>query len=348
MSQLREPTAIDVFCGCGGVTHGLQAAGFRVLAGIELNQAGRAAFRANHPSVRRLYFDVRKVKSSTVMADLGLDVGDLDLLTGCSPCQGFSRMRTRNRRKAANDERNDLVFDFVRLIEGLLPKTILFENVPGLTSDWRFSVMIGRLRKKSYRLSYETINLADYGVPQRRKRLILVGSRLGPLAVSLVKAPHQNVRRAIGHLVKPDESDDPLHRSLSVHCAEVMERIRKTPKNGGSRSDLGPDAQLPCHQRIDGYRDVYGRMHWDKPSPTITRYCTNPSKGRYLHPEQDREITLREASLLQTFPPDYQFPHARYGRGAVASMIGEALPPVFAEKLGALINEHLLAMTPHT
>jgi len=159
------------------------------------------------------------------------------------------------------------------------------------------------------------------------------------------KGPRLTVQWAIGSLPEPKESDDPIHRSLSVHSEAVMERIRKTPRDGGSRMDLGPDAQLPCHQNFDGYRDVYGRMAWGKPAPTITRFSINPSKGQYLHPEQDREITLREASLLQTFPPNYQFPLDEFGRGAVASMIGEALPPEFAEQLGEHIKRHILTMS---
>jgi DNA (cytosine-5)-methyltransferase 1 len=266
------------------------------------------------------------------------------LLAGCPPCQGFSRMRTRNRKRAAKDDRNDLVLEFVRLAEGLLPKTILFENVPGLLHDERFDKLVRRLERKGFLLNYDTLNLAKYGIPQRRRRLILVASRLGNLSLPEAKGPERDVKWAIGSLPKPGESKDPLHSSLASHSPAVMERIKKIPKDGGSRADLGPDAQLPCHREFDGYRDVYGRMAWKKPSPTITRYSTNPSKGRYLHPEQDREISLREASLLQTFPSDYKFPLEEFGRGAVASMIGEALPPEFASQAGEHVKSHILTI----
>jgi DNA (cytosine-5)-methyltransferase 1 len=337
----QEPLlAIDVFSGCGGLTTGLRDSGFRILAGVENDEAARTAYLMNHPGVP-LFGDVTKLQATEILEALHLLRGDLDLLAGCSPCQGFSRLRTGNRRQAAEDERNDLVLHFVRLAEGLLPKTILFENVPGLLLDWRFEEMESRLAK-DFSLDYHTVDMVDYGVPQRRRRLVLVGSRLGTLDLPQPKGPKLTVRSAIASLPEPERSSDPIHRSLSVHSEAVMQRIKRIPKDGGSRMDLGPEAQLPCHKKIDGYRDVYGRMAFDKPAPTVTRYSTNPSKGRYLHPIEDREITLREVSLLQTFPPDYQFPLEKFGRGAVASMIGDALPPRFAEQLGAHIRRHLL------
>jgi len=344
MDKSRTLRAIDVFSGCGGLTTGLKAAGFDVLAGVEIDEAAVTTYRMNHPAIH-VFGDVRELTCSEVKEAFELEVGELDLLVGCSPCQGFSRMRTRNRKKAADDERNDLVLDFVRLAEGLLPKTIVFENVPGLLNDRRFTEMIDRLGQMEFSLNYDTLNLVDYGVPQRRRRVILVGSRLGEPTLPEAKGPRRDVEWAIGSLPEPEKSDDPIHRSLSVHSSAVMERIRRIPQDGGSRKDLGPDAQLPCHQNFDGYRDVYGRMAWGKPAPTITRFSINPSKGRYLHPEQDREITLREASLLQAFPPNYQFPLDEFGRGAIASMIGEALPPVFAEQLGEHIKCHILMMS---
>lgn len=341
ITTITTPTAIDVFSGCGGVTTGLAAAGFLVLAGIEIDEAAKTSYQLNHPTIHLFQEDVRNLSASEIAKALKLKVGELDLLAGCSPCQGFSRMRTRNRREAADDERNDLVLEFVRLVEELLPKTVMFENVPGLIHDGRFDQMKQRLAAKDFLINYRVINFADYGIPQRRHRLILVASRLEQIDIPVGKGPKLDVKSAIGFLPLPAESDDPIHRSVSVHSDAVMDRIKKIPKNGGSRKDLGLEAQLPCHQALDGYKDVYGRMAWAKPAPTITRFSFNPSKGRYLHPEQDREITLREAALLQTFPPDYKFPLGQFSRSAVASMIGEAVPPKFAEQLGEHIRLHI-------
>lgn len=341
-SPTSSITAVDVFSGCGGMTTGLKAARFQVVAGVEINEAARQAYQTNHPGVP-LFGDVRELLPENLMATLQLGVGDLDLLAGCSPCQGFSRMRTRNRGEAAEDERNDLVLEFARLAEGLLPKVILFENVPGLMNDHRYTLLTARLTTKGYVLDPKIVNMAAFGIPQRRRRLIILGSRLGEIHVP--EAPHRKatVRDTIEMLPSPTTSKDPVHHSVAQHSAAVLERIKRIPKNGGSRTSLGIDAQLRCHQQFNGYKDVYGRMAWDKPAPTITRYSINPSKGRYLHPEQDREITLREAALLQTFPPDYQFPLEEYGRFEVASMIGEALPPAFAEYLARQIVNHLRA-----
>ena len=323
------------------MTTGLSGAGFQVLSAVENDRAAADAYRMNHPTVKLLFRDVRELDALDLLGVLGQEVGELDLLVGCSPCQGFSRMRTRNGNAAVDDDRNDLVLDFVRLVEGLLPRAVMFENVPGLLHDKRFVEMISRLENKGFRLDYRVRNLADFGVPQRRRRLILIGSRLGPLPVPSGVGPRRTVKCAIGSLPEPSASDDPVHSSVSAHSTLVLERIKRIPKDGGSRIDLGTDDQLACHKTFSGYRDVYGRMAWEKPAPTITRFSINPSKGRYTHPDQDREITLREAALLQTFPLDYQFPLEQYGRFAVASMIGEAVPPDFARQLGEYLAVHL-------
>jgi DNA (cytosine-5)-methyltransferase 1 len=336
-----NPTAIDVFSGCGGLTTGLRSAGFQVLAAVENGAAAVASHIENHPDVRMLDLDVRQLNTTKLLSDLEIEKGDLALLAGGSPCQGFSRMRTRNGKNAAEDERNDLVLEFVRLVEELLPKVVMFENVPGLISDQRFAKLGQRLQGKGYTVAYEVLNLENYGIPQRRRRLIVLASRLSPLTIPDSEDAKYTVRQIIGSLPEPHKSDDPIHRSVTVHSEVVMQKIKKIPKNGGSRMDLGEAEQLECHKKTDGFKDVYGRMSWDKVAPTITRFSFNPSKGRYLHPEQDRAISLREAALLQTFPADYQFPLEKYGRAAVASMIGEAVPPRFAEIFGEHIKQHL-------
>ncbi len=237
-------TAIDIFSGCGGATSGLINAGFSVLTGVELDEAPAVAYQMNFPDIHLFQMDVRQLRAADIMKRFDLKAGDLDLVTGCSPCQGFSRMRTRNRKDAVEDDRNDLVLDFVRLVKGLLPKTIIFENVPGLIHNYRFNDMKRRLEELDFLLAHKVINLADYGIPQRRRRLILIGSRLGPPSLPETKGSKLTVRSAIGSLPRPEESDDPIHRSVAVHSESVMDRIRRIPKDGGSRMDLGLDAQL--------------------------------------------------------------------------------------------------------
>ena len=263
------------------MSEGLHKADFNIVATVEIDLASSKVYKLNHPSTYVFNTDIKKITANEILTTLNVPTGDIDLLAGCSPCQGFSRMRTRNRKKAVDDDRNDLVFDYVRLVEEIKPKTILFENVPGLEHDERFPKMINRLKKAGYSIDHKVINMADYGVPQRRRRLIVIGSMLGEIKIPESKAAKITVRDTIGSLPKPEESNDVLHNSLSIHSETVINRIGLIPKDGGSRLDLGEDAQLECHKRVVGYNDVYGRMAWEKPAPTITRFCTNPSKGLF-------------------------------------------------------------------
>ena len=320
----RWPTAIDLFCGAGGLTVGLKRARFRVLAGVELDPLAAATYRDNHPRVQVWERDIRRLPVAEICRKLGIRPGSLDLLAGCPPCQGFSTIRTRNAGRPAADDRNDLVFEFGRLARGLRPKAIMLENVPGLASDSRFAELCETLEALGYTVRHRVRNAADFGVPQRRKRLILLAGRGGAIPFPDSLADKHTVREALEGLPHPGDSGDEIHDLGEKRSAEIRDRIRRVPKDGGSRSDL--DGQLACHTKIDGFYDVYGRMHWDKISPTITSGCINPSKGRFLHPEQDRAITLREAALLQGFPPGYRFKLDK-GKYRAAEMIGNALPP---------------------
>lgn len=320
----RWPTAIDLFCGAGGLTVGLKRARFRVLAGVELDPLAAATYRDNHPRVQVWERDIRRLPVAEICRKLGIRPGSLDLLAGCPPCQGFSTIRTRNAGRPAADDRNDLVFEFGRLARGLRPKAIMLENVPGLASDSRFAELCETLEALGYTVRHRVRNAADFGLPQRRKRLILLAGRRGAIPFPDSLAEKHTVREALEGLPHPGDSGDELHDLGEKRSAEIRDRIRRVPKDGGSRGDL--DGQLACHTKIDGFYDVYGRMHWDKISPTITSGCINPSKGRFLHPEQDRAITLREAALLQGFPPGYRFKLDK-GKYRAAEMIGNALPP---------------------
>lgn len=247
------------------------------------------------------------------------------------PCQGFSTHRTRNRAEAHDDERNDLVFEIARFAEALRPRAVLLENVPGLWTDARFGRLQTKLEDLGYECRADVLDVSDYGVPQRRKRLVLVGCLDGTPPLPEPSSQRCTVRTAIAGLRAPRrKGKDALHDYPQRRSDRVAKLIRAIPRDGGSRSSLPEGMQLGCHKRVDGYHDVYGRMAWDKVAPTITSGCTNPSKGRYLHPEQNRAITLREAACLQTFPTSYRFELAG-GRGRAALMIGNAVPPLFAE-----------------
>jgi len=341
---MKKFTAIDLFCGAGGLTVGLQKAGFDVLAGVEINQSAIETYSMNHKKHKLYNIDIRELAPTKVLKDLGLQKGELDLLAGCPPCQGFSTHRTRNQFTSIEDVRNDLVFEFVRFVKGMMPKTIMMENVPGLAKDERICQVKKKLISIGYVFDETTVvvrDAADYGVPQRRKRMIMLASRFGKVEEPKKVVKRKTVRDAIEKLKEPGASNDELHDLVAQRSDKVKKIISLVPKDGGSRSEIPKKYWLPCHlKNPDSYRDVYGRMAWDDVAPTITGGCHQPSKGRYIHPEMDRAITLREAALLQTFPKSYKFSLSK-GKDSVALMIGNALPPQFIKKQAQMLIKHL-------
>jgi DNA (cytosine-5)-methyltransferase 1 len=337
----RKLIAIDVYSGCGGLTLGLKQAGFDVIGAIDNDPVAVETYRRNHPEVKVWQEDIRKLNASAVRGELRIRKGELDLLAGCPPCQGFSSIRTFNGKKTISDDRNDLVFDFLRFIEEFKPKAIMMENVPGLAKDHRMTRLRNKLKRLGYHVDCRVLDAADYEVPQRRRRMILLAGHTNPIGYAEPVISRRTVKDAIAKLLKPGKSGDPLHDLPEIRTKEVMDVIRKIPKDGGSRRNMGRKWQLKCHKkRSVGFKDVYGRMKWNDVSPTITGGCANPSKGRFLHPVQNRAITLREAALLQTFPIGYFFSLAGGKQGA-SLMIGNALPPSFIRHHAMKIREHL-------
>jgi len=338
---MERLTAIDLFCGCGGLTLGLKQAGFRVLGAVDIDQLSVEAYRRNHPEVSTWQEDIRALRAQDLKRRLNLKKGDLDLLAGCPPCQGFTTIRTLNGAREIEDPRNDLLMEFERFVVALRPKAVMLENVPGLARDVRFRTFRSRMNELGYVGEPKILNAADYGVPQRRRRLIYLAG-LGkeiPYAAPLRK--RRTVRHTISALPPAGKSGDPVHDIAERRTGKVLELIQRIPKNGGSRTDLPIEDQLECHKRCNGFKDVYGRMAWDDVAPTITSGCFNPSKGRFLHPEEDRAITLREAALLQGFPRHYRFPNIK-NKSAVALMIGNALPPEFIRRHALMIKGFVL------
>jgi DNA (cytosine-5)-methyltransferase 1 len=325
---MKKFIAIDLFSGCGGLTLGLKQAGFEVLAAIENDLLAATTYAANHPRIPVWNDDIRKVRARHLMRELGLKSGDLDLLAGCPPCQGFSVLRSRNGAAKNRDSRNGLIVHMLRFIRAFRPKTVMLENVPALGMQQPFRKFCRDLKRLGYVVQWDVKDASHYDVPQRRKRLILLAGRGFEIPFANGSADFLTVRQTIGGLAPPELSLDPLHTMPEARSKKVLDLIKSIPKDGGSRTDLPPSRQLACHKRLDGFKDVYGRMAWDAPAPTITSGCHNPSKGRFLHPRENRAITLREAALLQTFPARYWFP-ADAGKEAVALMIGNALPPSF-------------------
>lgn len=332
---------MDLFSGCGGLSCGLREAGFSVVAAVEIDEKASQTYGLNHPDVRLYKQDIRQIEPMDIMREAGLQPGGLDLLAGCPPCQGFSRLRTKNQKTYVQDDRNNLVSDFLRFIRAMLPKTVMLENVPSLGKDGRFTKVRNQLIALGYEVVVHVLDAADYQVPQRRKRLIMLASRVSMPSIAPAAAKRVTVRNALSGLPAPSRTKDALHAIRENRSQAVRDLIRLIPKNGGSRSDLGEEHQLACHIRSNGFKDVYGRMKWDDVSPTITSGCHNPSKGRFLHPTRNRTITLREAALLQGFPLDYQF-DVSHGKEAIALMIGNALPPPFIAAHAGSLREGLL------
>lgn len=327
----RKPKAIDLFCGCGGLTLGLKQAGFEVIGAVDNDSFAVETYKVNHPGVHVWERDIQGLTVGWVKRKLGLRKRELDLLAGCPPCQGFSTMRTLNTGRRVRDKRNKLLLEFLRFIEELEPKAVMMENVPKLKNYWRFRVFCRELRLLGYQINYDVLNAADYGVPQRRRRLILLAGKNGKIEFAKKARCKRTVFDAIGDLSPVGESRNKLHNLPERRSKKVIKLIERIPKDGGSRKDLGKRRQLACHKKCDGFKDIYGRMAWNKVAPTITSGCTNPSKGRFLHPEEDRTITLREAALLQGFTRSYRF-DVEAGKGAIAELIGNALPPEFIRR----------------
>ncbi|MBM6608698.1 DNA cytosine methyltransferase [Enterobacteriaceae bacterium RIT814] len=336
--------AIDLFCGAGGLTVGLKMAGFDVVSAVEKEPIVSETYLQNHPDVALRTGDIRELSPEKIMQELKLEPGQLDLLAGCPPCQGFSSLRTRNKNSSVNDDRNDLIFSFLEFVKFFLPKVVMLENVPALAKDYRIEIFCKELKQLGYFIDENSVAIEDasyFGVPQRRRRMVMLASRLGYLPRAKKSNTKVTVKDTIGYLPLPHLSDDFLHNIKENRTEKVKKIISLVPQDGGSRSDLPYEFWLECHKKYpNGFKDVYGRMKWDAVSPTITSGCTNPSKGRFLHPEQDRAITLREAALLQTFPANYYFP-IKYGKDRAALMIGNALPPEFIKRHAEVIKTHL-------
>jgi DNA (cytosine-5)-methyltransferase 1 len=338
---MGKPTAIDLFSGCGGLSLGLAQAGFDVLGAVEIEPIAVKTYKANHRGVLVKSTDIRKLSATGLRRELKLRRGELDLLAGCPPCQGFSSLRTRNGANKNRDLRNDLVHEMVRFARAFRPKAIMMENVPRLIRYKPFKDLCEKLGKLGYRLNFGIKDAARFGVPQRRRRLILLAGRDFDIHFAPERLRFRTVRGAISRMAQPGRSRDALHNIPERKRAKrVRQLIRDIPKNGGSRGDLPKSRQLDCHKKSDGFNDIYGRMAWDDVAPTITSGCFNPSKGRFLHPEKNRAITMREAALLQGFPRDYKFDLSA-GKEAVALMIGNALPPEFIRRHASEIRSAL-------
>ena len=330
-------TAIDLFSGCGGLTTRLIQANISVKYAVEIDSKISQVYEVNHPEVNMINDDITNI-TDEAFKKIGEEI---NLVAGCPPCQGFTKINRNNKNKNYNDKRNLLIEEFYRAIKNINPEFIMMENVPEIINYDKFKNMVGLLKEK-YNVDFKVINVKNFGVPQNRRRLVLIASKKYEVNFPTSDTTDMlTVRDAINPHYMKSLGSDPLKNIYSHHTERIMNIIKMIPKDGGSRKDLPKKYWLNCHKKANvGYTDVYGRMSWDKPSPTITGGCLFPSKGRFLHPEFNRSISVREAALLQTFPSSYYFdPH--YSKTLLAQMIGNAIPPKVAKFQGEYIKKLL-------
>ena len=352
---------VDFFCGCGGMSYGFANTrqshrAFNILLGIDIDANALKTYETN-VDAPSLCDDIRTIAKTPQKLEnaIGSNLEKLRPLVfvGCPPCQGFSAHRRKDER---DDPRNNLSIAFAEICGFFKPDVIVIENVKEILCG-RFASYFTkarqRLERHGYRINADILDFSHYGVPQKRHRAVVIGSYRRTIELPRAILDDQStvtVRQAIGHLnpISSGESDpeDPHHRAPK-HIDRILELIRKIPKDGGDRRHLDQSEQLKCHNRVDksetpGFTDVYGRLRWDIPSVTITAKSSTPSCGRFLHPEQDRNISVREAALLQGFPHSFDFkgPFANQYR-----QIGEAVPPKFARALAWAVLDHFSPKT---
>jgi DNA (cytosine-5)-methyltransferase 1 len=334
--------AVDVFCGAAGLSYGLKRSGIRIAAGIDLDPACRFPFESNIGATF-VEADICDISPSTVRTLFGR--ATVRVLAGCAPCQPFSGYTTRRR---AIDRRWELLMEFLRIVEEVRPEIVTLENVPRLAHLKLWADFVSRLETARYHVAWGVLDAALFGVAQSRRRLVLIASRLGPIELPAIEASKpRSVRAVIGDLpsIKAGKRNtkDPLHSSRALTDRNLA-RIR-IAKPAGTWRQWPKSMRVACHQNATGktYPSVYGRMSWDKPSPTITTQFYGFGNGRFGHPEQDRAITLREGALLQSFPKSFKFinPGSRVNFREIGRLIGNAVPPALAFAIGKAIVRHV-------
>lgn len=341
-------SAIDLFCGIGGLSYGMKKAGIPVVAGVDLDGACKYAYEQN-VQAEFLERDIAKVKGSELVEKYWADDRQVKVLAGCAPCQPFSTHSNKIKNKKKTKKWR-LISEFKRLVKETEPDIVTMENVPNLANQRIFKNFVVFLELNGYLVSYSNVYCPDYGIPQKRRRLVLLASKHGK--ISLIPKTHSEdnyvtVRQAIGDLPPVEAGEicksDPFHRTTKLSDIN-LQRIRASKPNG-TWLDWDDDLKLACHKKQTGktYKAVYGRMSWDEPSSTITTQFYNFGTGRFGHPEQNRALTLREAAILQTFPRDYKFYENEkdiYIK-RLGVYIGNAVPVELGVVIGKSILQHL-------
>ncbi len=342
--------AVDFFCGGGGMSYGMKSAGIDVLAGIDYEENCKETYEANIGKNTFIQADVFDLKEKELQKMLKLRRSDDNLLLiGCSPCQFWSIINTD---KKKSEKSKNLLVEFERFVKYFNPGYVVVENVPGVLKKKKESGLesfIAWLEKSNYKVHFEVHNTNDYGVPQNRKRFTLVANRISDqkifpqkdtgkrLSVKDVLGEKNGFQKiSAGH----KDSTEFLH-SVPYLTEITLKRLYKVSKDGGNRLDFAddPELQLNCFKgRDQSFVDTFGRLWWDRPSPTITTKFTSVSNGRFVHPEEDRALSLREGATIQSFPLNYKF--LGKSNASIARLIGNAVPPEYAKRIGQSILEN--------
>jgi DNA (cytosine-5)-methyltransferase 1 len=343
---MKRINAIDLFCGVGGLTHGLVKAHVNVVAGLDIDPACAFPYSKNN-SARFLRRDITSLESPD-LEELFPKEG-LKLLAGCAPCQPFSTYSRRGSNRRTSDDDWSLLRSFGRLIREVGPDLVTMENVPQLVDHAIFGEFLAEL--DGYSVTWSIVECAEFGVPQTRKRLVLLASRFGDDELNLQahKPRRKTVRETIGSLPAIEaggaSESDPLH--MASRLSDLNMRRVRASRPGGTWRDWPTELLADCHRRPTGdtYPSVYGRMSWDESAPTITTQCFGYGNGRFGHPEQNRAISLREAAMLQTFPRSYAFapPGSKIRFNRMGRLIGNAVPVRLGEAIGKALNRHVKA-----
>ena len=341
----RKIYAVDLFCGAGGLTHGLIKSGVDVRLGVDIDPACEYPYTENNASTF-LQKSVEDLSSEEIRKYYRKN--GIKLLAGCAPCQTFSRY---NQKATESDTRWWLLLQFSRLVKEILPDLVTMENVPGLMEQNVFTQFLEDLKKCEYSITYSIVNCAEYGIPQHRNRLVLIASRFGKITLLSPKEfgkASKTVRTAIGKMPEIEDGTyypkDPLHQSAAL--SKTNKKRIKSSRPGGTWRDWSDKLVADCHKKTTGksFPSVYGRMTWDDPAPTITTQFFGFGNGRFGHPEQDRAISLREGAILQSFPKRYKFvaPGEPIIKTHIGKLIGNAVPVGIGKLIGDSLYRHIM------
>ncbi|MGE5343924.1 MAG: DNA cytosine methyltransferase [Candidatus Omnitrophota bacterium] len=348
----KQLKAIDFFCGAGGMTYGLTMAGINVIAGIDINEECKITYESNNVQAAFIHADINKLSESELQQITGIEKNDdFMVFIGCSPCQYWTNINTH---KAKSKQTKNLLNEFRRFVEYFKPGSIIIENVPGLSNrkeESNLNEFLDFLETNGYKNDYRIINANYYRVPQNRKRFILIASRV--LKNVKIPDPENDPSLVVKNFIGVENGFDRIesghmdnsdfqHTTAGLSDKNIM-RLKKTSPDGGNRWDWkdDPDLQINAYKGKDSiFRDVYGRMYWDKPAPTITTKFIRTSSGRFSHPEENRGLSLREGATLQTFPKDYVFKGPNLD--SIARQIGNAVPPELARKIGESLLKEIM------